>query len=52
MVHLLVEDGLRSGEKAKAAGAQTERRGKAGPGRNSLGGKTFPAALQGIIRVS
>ncbi len=32
-------------ENASAAGAQTERRGEAGPGRVLLGGETSPAAL-------
>jgi hypothetical protein len=39
MVHLLSATGLRYNDKAIAAGAQTERRGGAGPVRGLLGGK-------------
>src|SRR6516164_8878996 len=37
--------GLRYNDKTSAIGAQTERRGMAGPGRDLLGGETSPAAL-------
>ena len=37
--------GLRYNEKGIVPGAQTERRGEAGPGRDLLGGETSPAAL-------
>ncbi len=42
---LLKGGGLRYNEKANAVGAQTERQGLAGPGRDLLGGETSPAAL-------
>ena len=42
---LLSRDGLRYNEQTIAAGAQTERRGGAGPVRDLLGGETSPAAL-------
>jgi hypothetical protein len=42
---LFQEAGLRYNENAIASGAQTERRGEAGPGRGLLGGETSPAAL-------
>jgi hypothetical protein len=38
MLYLLEGGGLRYNEKASAAGAQTERRGLAGPVRDMLGG--------------
>jgi hypothetical protein len=44
MLHLHSSTGLRSNEKAIAAGAQNERRGLAGPVRDLLGGETSPAA--------
>ena len=37
--------GLRYKEKAKVPGAQTKRRGKAGPVRDPRSGETSPAAL-------
>jgi len=39
------EPGLRYNEKAIYPGAQTERRGLAGPVRDLLGGETSPAAF-------
>jgi hypothetical protein len=45
MIFLLSRTGLRYNETATVAGAQTERRGGAGPVRGLLGGKTSPAAL-------
>jgi hypothetical protein len=39
------ESGPQFHEKAIAVGAQTERRGLAGPVRDLLGGETSPAAL-------
>jgi hypothetical protein len=39
------ESGPRFNEKASAVGAQTERRGLAGPVRDPLGGETSLAAL-------
>jgi hypothetical protein len=44
-VLLLSGTGLRYNEKAIAVGAQTERRGLAGPVRDLLGGETSPAAF-------
>jgi hypothetical protein len=43
--HDSISFGLRYNGKASAAGAQTERRGVAGPVRDLLGGETSPAAL-------
>jgi hypothetical protein len=43
---LLFQVGLRYNEKAIAAGAQTERRGRPGPLRGLLGGSTAPAAFR------
>jgi hypothetical protein len=37
--------GLRNNDNASDPGAQTERRGEAGPVRDQLGGETSPAAL-------
>jgi hypothetical protein len=45
MMLLLSRAGLRYNDRASAAGAQTERRGEAGPVRDLLGGLTSPAAL-------
>jgi hypothetical protein len=45
MMFLLSTIGLRYNEKITTHGAQTERRGGAGPERNLLGGGTSPAAL-------
>jgi hypothetical protein len=45
MMLLLSRTGLRYNENAIAVGAQTERRGLAGPVRDLLGGETAPAAL-------
>src|SRR5262245_48116720 len=45
MMFLLLQPGLRYNENAIAVGAQTERRGLAGPVRDLLGGETSPAAL-------
>jgi hypothetical protein len=42
---LLLGSGLPYNGKTIAVGAQTERRGGAGPGRDLLGGETFPAAV-------
>src|SRR6516165_10347861 len=42
---ILSEGGLRYNGNGDLAGAQTERRGGAGPVRSLLGGKTSPAAL-------
>jgi hypothetical protein len=44
MMLLLSRTGLRQNENAVAVGAQTERRGLAGPVRDLLGGETSPAA--------
>jgi hypothetical protein len=44
VIRVLDEVGLRWNERAIATGAQTERRGEVGPVRDSLGGKTSPAA--------
>jgi hypothetical protein len=38
-------------KEAIAAGAQTERRGKAWPVRDLLGGETSPAVLLDVVRV-
>jgi hypothetical protein len=46
---LLSGAGLRYNEKAIAIGAQTERRGEAGPGRDLLGSETSPAAFQSSL---
>jgi hypothetical protein len=45
IVVLLLEGGLRYHDKGIASGAQTERRGEAGPVRVLLGGGHAPAAL-------
>jgi hypothetical protein len=45
MMFLLSRTGLRLNESAIHPGAQTERRGVAGPGRDLLGGETSPAAF-------
>jgi hypothetical protein len=45
MMYLRSQAGLRQNENAIASGAQTERRGGAGPVRNLLGGETLPAAF-------
>jgi hypothetical protein len=45
MMILPSEAGLRYNDNAIAAGAQTERRGLAGPVRDLLGGETSPAAF-------
>jgi hypothetical protein len=45
MMVLLSEAGLRYNDDAIVAGAQTERRGGAGPVRDLLGGETSPAGL-------
>jgi hypothetical protein len=42
---LLSRDGLRQRDRVSAAGAQTERRGVAGPERNLPGGETSSANL-------
>ena len=45
MILLLIGGGLRYNDKATAIGAQTERRGLAGPVRALLGGVCSPAAF-------
>jgi hypothetical protein len=45
MRFLLSEAGLRSNDSAIRRGAQTERRGGAGPGKDLLGDETSPAAF-------
>jgi hypothetical protein len=44
MILSLQEGGLQYSEKTNVLGAQTERRGLAGPVRDLLGGETSPAA--------
>ena len=44
-MYLLPENGLLYNGDGDPSGAQTERRGGAGPVRGILGGKTSPAAL-------
>jgi hypothetical protein len=45
MKSILSRIGLRYNDNATTTGAQTERRGGAGPGRDLLGGETSPAAF-------
>jgi len=45
MTSLLLQAGLRYNEETSIPGAQTERRGEAGPVRDLLGGVSSPAAF-------
>jgi hypothetical protein len=49
--NLSCKAGLRYDETNNASGAQTERRGDAGPVRGLLGGKASPAALFSLLGV-
>jgi hypothetical protein len=52
MILLLVGDGLRYNGKATAVGAQTERRGLAGPVSALLGGVNSPATFLPLLLLS